>query len=149
MDIADFIVPERIVLDLKVKDKPPLLRDLAARAEAAGAGTPAPRILAALIEREALGSTGLGNGFALPHARLPGLTRCFGLLARLARPIDYAAIDGRPVDVVVLLLTPTDDDTAHLAALSLVARRLRDDGLLRRLRRAEGAASAMGMLTEA
>jgi PTS system nitrogen regulatory IIA component len=148
MDIADLIVPERIVLDLKIKDKTQLLRDLAARAEAAGAGIPASRILVALTAREALGSTGLGKGFALPHARLEGLARCFGLFARLARPIDYAAIDGQKVDVVVLLLTPADGDADHLAALSLVARRLREGDLLGRIRRAEGATSVMGMLTE-
>ncbi len=149
MDIANLITPERIALDLKVKDKAQLLRDLAVRAEAAGAGVAASRILVALTAREALGSTGLGKGFALPHARLEGLSGCFGLLVRLARPIDYAAIDGQKVDVVVLLLTPADGDASHLAALSLVSRRLREGGILGRIRRAEGSISVMGMLSEA
>ncbi len=148
MDIADLIAPDRIALDLKVRDKQQLLRDLAERAEAAGVGLPSARILAALTAREALGSTGLGKGFALPHARMDGLSGCFGLFARLARPIDYAAIDGQRVDVAVLLLTPTNDDAGHMAALSLVARKVREGDMLGRLRRAEGGRSVLGMLSE-
>ena len=148
MDIANLIIPDRIALDLKIKDKARLLRDLAIRAEAAGAGVPASRILVALTAREELGSTGLGKGFALPHARLEGVTTCFGLFVRLARPIDYAAIDGQKVDVVVLLLTPVDADADHVAALSLVARRLREGDTLGRVRRAEGVNSVLGMLAE-
>ena len=149
MDIADLIPPERIALDLRAKDKAALLRDLAQRAEAAGAGVPASIIATALQAREQLGSTGLGKGFALPHARLEGLSDCFGLFCRLARPIDYAAIDGQKVDIVVLLLTPAEADASHLAALSLVSRRLRDGDLVGRLRRAEGVGSVFGMLNQA
>ena len=148
MEITDLITPSRIALDLKVPDKTQLLRNLATRAEAAGAGVPASRILVALTAREALGSTGLGKGFALPHARLEGISTCFGLFARLARPIDFAAIDGQKVDVLVLLLTPVDADAVHMAALSLVARKLREGDTLGRVRRAEGANSVMGMLAE-
>ena len=146
MDISDLISADRVVLDLKVKDKAHLLRELASRAEGAGAGVAAGHILAALTAREALGSTGLGKGFALPHARIDGMASCFGLFARLARPIAFDAIDGEKVDVVVLLLTPAADDARHVTALSLVARRLRDAGLLGRLRRAEGANSVIDML---
>jgi PTS system nitrogen regulatory IIA component len=148
MEIADLITPDRIALDLKIRDKDHLLRELAALAEAAGATLPSSRILAALTAREALGSTGLGKGFALPHARMDGLSGCFGLFARLARPIDYAAIDGQRVDVLVLLLTPANDDASHMAALSLVARKIRAGDILGRLRRAEGARSVLGMLSE-
>lgn len=148
MEINDLLSPGRIVLDLKAKDKAQLLRELAMRAEAAGAGVSASSILVALTAREALGSTGLGKGFALPHARLDGVARCFGLFARLARAIDYAAIDGQKVDVVVLLLTPADDDATHLSALSLVARKLREADTLGRVRRAEGVNSVIGMLAE-
>jgi PTS system nitrogen regulatory IIA component len=148
MEIADLITPDRIALDLKIRDKDHLLREMAALAEAAGATLPSSRILAALTAREALGSTGLGKGFALPHARMDGLSGCFGLFARLARPIDYAAIDGQRVDILVLLLTPTNDDASHMAALSLVARKIRAGDILGRLRRAEGARSVLGMLSE-
>ncbi len=149
MDIAALIPPERIALDLRAKDKAALLRDLAQRAEAAGAGVPASIVATALLAREQLGSTGLGKGFALPHARLEGLSGCFGLFCRLARPIDYAAIDDQKVDIVVLLLTPADADASHLAALSLVSRRLREGDTIGRLRRAEGVGSVFGMLIQA
>ena len=147
MKIADLITPDRIALGLRVKDKANLLRELAQRAEAAGAGLSASLILSGLTAREALGSTGLGRGFALPHARLEGLNTCFGLFARLARPIDYDAIDDQPIDVVTLLLTPADNDGLHLAALSLVSRRLREGDILSRLRQADGVQSVYGMLT--
>src|ERR1700689_4601385 len=108
MEIADFIAPDRIALDLRVRDKTQLLQDLAKRAEPACGGVPADAILSALLSREGLGSTGLGRGFALPHARIEGLKQFVGLFARLARPIDYDAIDGAPVDIVFLLLMPSE-----------------------------------------
>lgn len=148
MNIADIFTADRIGLDLKIKDKAHLLRDLATRAEAAGAGVPMSIILTALIAREALGSTGLGKGFALPHARLERITACFGVVVRLARPIDYAAIDGQKVDIAVLMLTPANADADHVTALSLVARRLREGNTLDRVRRAEGANSLLRMLME-
>src|SRR6185312_1617615 len=92
-----------------------------------------------LTQREQLGSTGLGKGFALPHARVAGLDRCFGLFARLARPIDFQAIDERPVDLVFLLLIPQDAESEHIAALAAISRRMRDAGLLDRARKAEKA----------
>ena len=144
MRITDLLSFDRIVLDLRVKDKAQLLRELASRASA-GTGIPASNIQVALLARETLGSTGLGNGFALPHARLEGIDQCFALLVRLTRPIDYAAIDGHPVDVLVLMLTPANADSEHMAALSLVARTLRHGDTIGRVRRAAGIDSIMGM----
>jgi PTS system nitrogen regulatory IIA component len=138
MDLADFIAADRIVLDARVRDKAGLLRDLARRAEASS-GVAAATILAALSAREALGSTGLGRGFALPHARIEGLRRFIGLFARLARPIDYDAIDGAPVDLVFLLLMPAEEGNAQVAALAAVSRRFRDDATVARLREADAA----------
>lgn len=146
MLITDILAADRVFLDVRVKDKAHLLQELASRCEPAG--VPSTEVLAALQAREALGSTGLGKGFALPHARLEGVTGCFGMLVRLARPIDYAAIDGQKVDVLVLLLTPTDADSTHMAALSLVARTVRQNDTIGRIRRAEGANSVMNMLSE-
>lgn len=146
MDIADFITPDRVALDLRVRDKAQLLQELAKRAEASGGGIPAAAILAALRSREDLGSTGLGKGFALPHARIDGLARFVGLFARLARPIDYDAIDGAPVDLVFLLLMPSDDGNNNVAALAAVSRRFRDASTLSGLRKAD-AAGAFGTLT--
>src|ERR1700688_4635634 len=118
MNIDDFIASDRIILDLRVPDKAQLLRELAKRTEAIGGAGTTDTILAALQSREALGSTGLGKGFALPHARIEGLNQFVGLFARLARPIDYDAIDGAPVDLVFLLLMPADGGNNQVAALA-------------------------------
>jgi nitrogen PTS system EIIA component len=111
------------------------LRELAGRAAAALSLEPSI-LLIPLQAREALGSTGLGKGFALPHARLEPLPSRFALFAQLARPIDFAAIDGHPVDLVILLLTPADMGSEHLATLAALSRPLRDERFLRRLRQA-------------
>ena len=145
MDIGDFIAADRVVLDLRVRDKAQLLQELARRVAVSGE-VPANEILAALRSREELGSTGLGKGFALPHARIDGLTRFVGLFARLARPIDYDAIDGAPVDLVFLLLMPPEAGNNNVAALAAVSRRFRDGGTVARLRGVD-AAGALGVLT--
>jgi PTS system nitrogen regulatory IIA component len=125
MDIVNLIAPAQVLADLKVADKPQVLREIGRRA-AAALGLDARNVVDALTAREGMGSTGIGQGIAVPHARLPGLTQSFGLFARLARPVDFAAIDGKPVDLVFLLLTPAVGSGDHLAALACVARRLRD-----------------------
>lgn len=122
----DTLIPSGNVLTkLRASDKPRLLADLAARA-ASAADRPAAEITKLLIARENLGSTGVGNGIAVPHARIDGLTRLIGFFAKLDRPVDYDAIDGKPVDLVFLLLSPTQGTNEHLAALAAVSRRLRD-----------------------
>jgi nitrogen PTS system EIIA component len=146
MDIADFIVPDRIALDLRVRDKAQLLQELARRAALSGDGLSAHAILAALQSRETLGSTGLGKGFALPHARIERLTRFIGLFARLARPIGYDAIDGAPVDLVFLLLMPADAGNTQVAALAAISRRFREAETVARLRKGD-AATAFTALT--
>lgn len=147
MEISDLIAPDRIALDLRVRDKTQLLHDLAARAEAFGGGVRADAILAALRSREALGSTGLGKGFALPHARVEGLKQYVGLFARLTRPIDYDAIDGAPVDLVFLLLMPPEEaGNKNVGALAAVSRRFRDGETVARLRKAD-AATTLATLT--
>jgi PTS system nitrogen regulatory IIA component len=146
MDIADFIDPAHITLDLRVRDKAQLLQELARRAAASVIGANADAVLRALQSREQLGSTGLGKGFALPHARIEGLTAFVGLFARLARPIDYDAIDDAPVDLVFLLLMPADGGNAHVAALAAISRRFRNAEAVARLRKAD-AAGALTILT--
>ena len=134
MTIGSIISPDRVEVGLRVADKTQLLQELAARA-AVALGLDRHAIFAVLQGREDLGSTGLGKGFALPHARLNNLAAPFALFVRLARPIDYAAIDERPVDLVILLLSPADDND-HLATLAALSRPLRDEDFMRRLRRA-------------
>jgi nitrogen PTS system EIIA component len=135
MNIGEIIQPDNIIVGLRVPDKVRLLRELAGRAAAALSLEPSI-LLIPLQAREALGSTGLGKGFALPHARLEPLPSRFALFAQLARPIDFAAIDGHPVDLVILLLTPADMGSEHLATLAALSRPLRDGRFLRRLRQA-------------
>jgi len=133
MKISDLLSPADIMLDVRAKDKSRLLRELSTRA-AAEVGLDADQVSEEIAKREELGSTGVGNGVALPHARLRGLKAPFGLLARLRQAIDFAAIDDQPVDIVFLLLLPESADGAQLNALACVARVLRDPEALRRLR---------------
>jgi PTS system nitrogen regulatory IIA component len=138
MQIAEFIRAEHVVAGLQVADKAQLLGELARRA-ALALGYDGRTILDALIAREALGSTGIGHGIALPHSRLPGITQLFGLFARLDRPIDVGSIDGQPVDLVFLLLVPAHAGKEHLAALASVSRRLRNRDVVRAIRGARDA----------
>ncbi|HEY2621035.1 MAG TPA: PTS sugar transporter subunit IIA [Acetobacteraceae bacterium] len=145
MPVGEIIGPDRVVVGLRVTDKTQLLQDLAGRA-AIGLGLDRRMIFDALLARENLGSTGLGKGFALPHARLEGLSETFALFVRLARPIDFAAIDDRPVDLVILLLSPANGGNNHLATLAALSRPLRDAAFVQRLRQAPDAAALHGML---
>ena len=140
MSIGELIGPEQVVVGLRVADKPALLAELGRRA-ASALSLPAPAIQAALQAREQLGSTGLGRGFALPHARLAGLPRVFAMVVRLARPIPFEAIDDKPVDLVVLLLTPESAASQHLATLAMLSRPFRDEGFVQQVRKAPDAAA--------
>ena len=135
MKISDFLSPADVMLDVREGDKTRLLRQLSAQA-AAEVGLDPVEVSTQITKREQLGSTGVGNGVALPHARLRGLKEPFGLLARLRRGIDFEAVDDQPVDIVFLLLLPDAPDDAQLNALACVARALRDPEALQRVRRA-------------
>ncbi len=148
MELVDLVQPAQVVADLRARDKAQLTLELSRRAGAALAMEPQV-IEAALAARERLGSTGLGRGFALPHARLDGLDRFFGLLARLARPINFDAIDERPVDLVFLLLIPEDAGSEHVAALAAISRRMRDQAIVQRLRKAVSAEAMYAVVVDA
>lgn len=136
MYIKDFLAAGDVVVGLSATDKMNLLRDLIRRA-AAALKLPFEAISADILKREALGSTGVGEGIAIPHARVAGLKSPFGMLARLANPIDFAAVDGQPVDLVFLLLLPATASGEQLNVLACVARRLRDGKLQQQLRTAK------------
>jgi len=136
MEITRLIHPEHVIPALPAADKARLLGELARRAGLA-LGCDAHGILDALTAREALGSTGVGHGVALPHARIPGIIHLFGLFAVLERPIDFGAIDEAPVDLVFLLLVPLTAGKEYLAALAAISRRLRDPETLRAIRMAQ------------
>jgi nitrogen PTS system EIIA component len=148
MDIDSFLAPDRVLLGLGAIGKPALLVELARRV-APATRIAAPVIAAALTAREQLGSTGVGHGFALPHARLAGLGRFVGLFARLASPIPFEAIDEAPVDLVFLLLIPGAARGEHLAALAAISRRMRDEHVLTGLRAAGTGAEAYTLLVGA
>jgi PTS system nitrogen regulatory IIA component len=147
MDLTDLIDSSRVIFAARATDKEQLLQDLATRA-AALLNLDAQTIVNALQLREELGSTGLGNGFALPHARVEGLDRFFGMFARLNRPINFDAIDGKPVDLVFLLLIPPSPGSEHLGVLAAVARQLRDQEFTARLRKAASATVLCNLLCE-
>ena len=133
MHLSDFLDFDAIKTSLPGGSKRALLQQLATLASQR-LGTDAAPILASLNEREQLGSTGFGQGVAIPHARIEGLDRIYGLFARLGEPVDYKAIDGKPVDLVFLLLSPMDAGADHLKALASISRVTRDAGTLERLR---------------
>jgi nitrogen PTS system EIIA component len=146
MDLADLIAPDRVIF-ARATNKQQLLQDLASRS-ATPLNLDAQTILTALQGREELGSTGLGDGFALPHARVEGLDRFFGMFMRLNRPIHFDSIDGNPVDLVFLLLIPPAAGSEHLAALASISRCLRDKEFAARLRKAPSAAALCSLLCD-
>lgn len=135
MKISDFLSPTDVALDVRESDKARLLQQLSSQA-AAKVGLSANEVCTQIIKREELGSTGVGNGVALPHARLQGLTTPFGVFARLRHGIDFEAIDSQPVNIVFLLLLPDGAGASQLNALASVARALRDPETLQRIRSA-------------
>jgi nitrogen PTS system EIIA component len=147
MDLADLIEPDQVVYAARASNKQQLLQDLASRA-ATLLNLNAQTIVTALQAREELGSTGLGNGFALPHARIEGLDRLFGMFTRLNRPIHFDSIYGNPVDLVFLLLIPPAAGSEHLAALASISRYLRDKEFAVRLRKAPSAAALCSLLCD-
>ena len=146
MDIKEFLSPNDVLIDVRASDKTRLLQELARRAATSLGLAPEP-ISAEILKREELGSTGTGGGVAIPHARIQGLTRSFGILARLSKPIGFEAIDGRPVDLVFLLLLPANPPDEQLKALESVARKLRDPLCLRSLRSSRGGPSLYDVMT--
>jgi nitrogen PTS system EIIA component len=147
MEISDLIVPESVIAKLRVASKRQALQELARRA-AALLGEDEHKIFETLLEREQLGTTGIGGGTAVPHGRLPHLLRPMGLFARLEKAIDFEAIDSQPVDLIFLLLTPSDAGANHLKALARISRLLRDRAMCAKLRGTEDADAIYALLTD-
>jgi PTS system nitrogen regulatory IIA component len=147
MEITDLLTPGSVIATLKAQSKKQLLQELAARA-APLTGLPERRVFETLSERERLGTTGVGQGIALPHGRLMGLTKITGLFARLETPIDYDAVDNQPVDLVFLLLAPEQAGADHLKALARVSRLLRNQTVCEKLRAANKPEALYAILTE-
>jgi PTS system nitrogen regulatory IIA component len=147
MDIADLISPEGVIPNLRATSKKQALQELARRA-AEISGKSDRVVLDVLLERERLGTTGVGNGIAIPHGKLPNLPRLYGLFARLEKPIDFESIDEQPVDLIFLLLAPEAAGADHLKALARVSRLLRDKAICEKLRGTDTAEGLYTLLTE-
>ncbi|ODR99815.1 transcriptional regulator [Methyloceanibacter methanicus] len=147
MTLADLIAPEAVLPSLNAKDKKQLLAELAVRASEIS-GLQQRDIFDVLLQRERLGSTGLGQGVAIPHGKMPGLNRIVGLFARLAEPIDFDAADAEPVTIVVLLLAPEGAGADHLKALARISRLLRDRPSVQKLKSSRDAEALYAVLTQ-
>ena len=145
MPLSDLLALDAVVPALKVNSKKQVLQEISERASAL-TGIGEREIFDILLQRERLGSTGVGNGIAIPHGKFGRLPRIFGLFARLERPIDFEAIDGQPVDLVFLLLAPEMAGADHLRALSRIARVLRDPLIVQKLRSTRDAAALHAIL---
>ena len=133
MDVSDLITPEAIVVDLRAGSKKQALQELAARASSLTA-VDEQLIFDTLVNRERLGSTGVGQGIALPHGRFEQVTEIFGLFGRLNKPVDFESVDDKPVDLIFVLLVPEAAGADHLKALASVSRLLRIKTLCAKLR---------------
>jgi len=147
MDLSDLLVIDAILPRLKSANKKQALQEMAAKA-AVLTGRDERDIFETLMQREKLGSTGVGHGVAIPHGKLAGLDRLVGVFALLDRPIDFDSLDGEPVDVMFLLLAPESAGADHLKALARIARVLRDDETAAKLRAADDATAMYALLTE-
>ncbi|MGQ4274618.1 PTS IIA-like nitrogen regulatory protein PtsN [Terrihabitans sp. B22-R8] len=145
--LSDLLAPGAVLPSLKVTSKKQAIQELSERA-AALIGLPEREIYETLLQRERLGSTGVGNGVAIPHGKLAKIDKLFGLFARLEKPIDFDALDSEPVDLIFLLLAPEGSGADHLKALARVARVLRDAPTTQKLRATRDAAALHAVLTQ-
>ncbi len=147
MEISDLLSTEGVISNLKVSGKKQALQELAAKA-AQLTELPERAIFDILLERERLGTTGVGGGIAIPHGKLPALERLYGVFARLDHPVDFDAIDEQPVDLFFLLLAPESAGADHLKALARVSRLLRDKMVCDKLRGSDNSDALYALLTE-
>ncbi|MDR7143568.1 PTS IIA-like nitrogen regulatory protein PtsN [Rhizobium sp. BE258] len=147
MALADLLHQDAIIPALKVNSKKQLLQELAAKASKI-TGLSEREIFDVVLQRERLGSTGVGNGIAIPHGKIASVRSIVGVFARLESPVDFEALDDQPVDLVFLLLAPEGAGADHLKALSRIARVLRDQDLVAKLRATDSASAIYAFLNE-
>lgn len=147
MEIADLIDPSRILPRIRASSKKQVLQEISAQAGRC-IGRDDKEILETLLERERLGTTGIGHGIAVPHGKLPDLDRIYGFFARLEIPVNFDAIDGMPVDLVFMLLAPVAAGPDHLKALARVSRLLRNRATCEKLRGTDQTEALYALLTE-
>jgi PTS system nitrogen regulatory IIA component len=147
MPLSDFLKPEGVIPVLRANSKKQALQELADHASKAS-GLSERDLFETLLQRERLGSTGIGHGIAIPHGKLNKVERLFGLFARLEKPIEFESLDGEPVDLLFLLIAPESAGADHLKALARVARILRDPAVTQKLRATQDPAALYAILTE-
>ncbi|ASY61485.1 PTS system nitrogen-specific IIA component, PtsN [Sinorhizobium sojae CCBAU 05684] len=147
MALAGLLHQNAIIPAMRANSKKQLLQELAAKASKL-TGLPEREIFDVILQRERLGSTGVGNGIAIPHGKLADLSSLVGIFARLETPVDFEALDDQPVDLVFLLLAPEGAGADHLKALSRIARVLRDHDMVTRLRASDSASAIYTLLNE-
>ena len=147
MPVLEFLSPDSVVPSLRARAKKTMLQELSGHAARQLPALDEREVFETLMQRERLGSTGIGDGVAIPHGKLPGLDRLFGLVARLEKPVEFDALDGQPVDIAFLLLAPEGAGADHLKALAQVARLLREPGILERIRAARDASALYALQT--
>jgi nitrogen PTS system EIIA component len=147
MEITDLITPESVIPNLRASSKKQALQDLAKKASEI-TGQHERTVFDVLMERERLGTTGVGNGIAIPHGKLPSLEKLYGVFARVEQPVDFQAIDDQPVDLVFLLLAPETAGADHLKALARVSRLLRDKATCDKLRGTDSGDALFALLTD-
>ncbi len=147
MEMADLIARDAILPAVRASSRKQVFQEIGARARDVY-GLDPRAVVEGLLAREKLGSTAMGGGVAIPHARLEGLGSIVGLFARLEKPVDFEAADGQGVDLVFVLLAPEDSGADHLRALARVSRLLRDPEIRRKLRETTDATALYALLTE-
>lgn len=147
MEIPDLITADRVVVDLRASSKKDALQQLAQKA-AEVTGLHERAVFDVLLERERLGTTGVGKGIAIPHGKVPELDGLYGLFVRLEQPVKFDAVDDQPVDLIFLLLAPESAGADHLKALARISRLLRDAPTCQKIRDAEGTESVYALLTK-
>jgi PTS system nitrogen regulatory IIA component len=147
MTLTDLLRPDAVISPLRANSKKQALQELAQHA-AMLTGLPERELFEALLQRERLGSTGIGDGIAIPHGRMTGIDKLVGLFARAEKPIDFDALDGQPVDIIFVLIAPEGAGADHLKALARVARVLRNQAVLEQVRHAHDPAAIYAILAE-
>jgi PTS system nitrogen regulatory IIA component len=146
MDLGDLLRLDAVVPAMRARSKRQVLQELAGRA-AQVTGLPEREIFEVLLQRERLGSTGVGHGIAIPHGTIPGIDKLVGIFARLERPVDFGAMDETPVDLIFVLLAPNGAGADHLKALARIARVLRNGEVTTKLRASDDATALYALLT--
>ena len=148
MTLLDIISLDSTIVGLKSDNKEDIIGELVGCLQVGTAITDREKVLQAVLEREKIMSTGIGDGIAIPHGKMAELDRLYGMFARLEQPIDFHAIDERPVDLIFVLLAPENAGADHLKALARISRLLRNNGICDKLRGTDSAEALFAILTE-